>query len=124
RRSVVLPETAAMRRILFVVLLFAFATRLGAAEPVRVALSDYFPPPESKGGWRTLLPEKGEPSAADKKKIAEAAGIDWDKLALAWKHNAAVEGASGMLVIRKGYIVGDWYKECDDRKTFKIYYSP
>src|SRR2546425_9495211 len=93
-RSVVsFPEIAAMRRVLLVSLFLALAAPLGAAEPVKVALSDYFPPPESKGGWRTLLPEKGEPSAADKKKIVDTAGVDWDKLALAWKHNAAVEGA-------------------------------
>src|SRR5262245_6957050 len=118
-----LPETAAMRRILLVSLLFAFATQLNAAEPAKVALSDYFPPPESKGGWRSLLPDKGEPSAEDKKKIADTAGVDWDKLALAWKHNAAVDGASGMLVIRKGYVVGEWYKDCDPKKTFNIYSS-
>src|SRR5262245_8273485 len=118
-----LPETAAMRRILLVSLLFAFATQLNAAEPAKVALSDYFPPPESKGGWRSLLPEKGEPDADARKKIADTAGVDWDKLALAWKHNAAVEGASGMLVIRKGYIVGEWYKDCDAKKTFNIYSS-
>jgi CubicO group peptidase (beta-lactamase class C family) len=112
-----------MRRILFASLgLVALAAALTAAEPAKV-LSDYFPPPESKGGWRTLLPETGEPSAADKKKIANTAGVDWDKLALAWKHNAAVEGASGMLVIRKGHIVGEWYKECDAKKTFNIYSS-
>ena len=27
-------------------------------------LSTYFPPTEDKGGWRSLLPESGEPDAA------------------------------------------------------------
>jgi hypothetical protein len=46
----------------------------------KVDLTNYFPPPESKGGWRTLLPEKGEPSADQKVAIAKTAGLDWDKL--------------------------------------------
>lgn len=28
----------------------------------KVGLTDSFPPPESKGGWRTLLPERGPPN--------------------------------------------------------------
>lgn len=86
-------------------------------------LSDYFPPPEEKGGWRTLLPESGEPSAADKAKIRELGGVDWDRLREAWELNAQVEGASELLVIRRGYVVGEWSKECDRRKAFNIYSS-
>src|SRR4051812_39930963 len=70
----------------------------------KVALADYFPPPESRGGWRSLLPEKGDPSAAQKGEIARKAGVDWDRLKEAWQHNATVEGSSGLLVIRKGHV--------------------
>jgi CubicO group peptidase (beta-lactamase class C family) len=91
--------------------------------PAKAALSDYFPPPESKGGWRSLLPEKGEPSAEQKAAIARTAGVDWDKLKAAWEHNAAIDGASGLLVIRKGHIVGEWYKNGDRDKAFNIYSS-
>ncbi len=90
-------------------------------EPAK--LSDYFPPPEDKGGWRTLLPESGAPDAAQKAKIREVAGVDWDKLALAWDHAAAVEGAGQLLVIRRGYLVGEWSKDCDRKKAFNIYSS-
>jgi CubicO group peptidase (beta-lactamase class C family) len=89
----------------------------------KAVLADYFPPAESKGGWRSLLPEKGEPSAEQKADIAKKAGVDWDKLKAAWEHNAQVEGSSGLLVIRKGYVVGEWYKEGDRDKTFNIYSS-
>src|SRR5215470_5686676 len=89
----------------------------------KTALTDYFPPPESKGGWRTLLPDEGEPSAAQKAEIARKAGIDWDKLKEAWDHNAKVDGASGLLVIRRGYVVGEWYKGGDRDKAFNIYSS-
>jgi CubicO group peptidase (beta-lactamase class C family) len=98
----------------------------GWAEEPRAAkanLADYFPPPESKGGWRSLLPAKGEPSAAQKDEIARKAGVDWDRLKQAWDHNAQVEGASGLLVIRRGYVVGEWYKDGGLDKTFNIYSS-
>jgi CubicO group peptidase (beta-lactamase class C family) len=89
----------------------------------KAALANYFPPPESKGGWRTLLPETGEPNAEQKAAIAKMAGVDWDKLKLAWEHNAAIEGSSGLLVIRHGHIVGEWYKNGGRDKTFNIYSS-
>src|SRR5438067_10128319 len=96
-----------------------------AEEPraAKIALSDYFPPSESKGGWRSLLPEEGEPGAARKAEIARKAGVDWDRLKEAWEHNARVEGASGLLVIRKGYVVGEWYKDGGRDKAFNIYSS-
>src|SRR5262249_31916399 len=86
-------------------------------------LTDYFPLPESKGGWRSLLPKSGAPDAKQKQEIAAVAGVDYDKLVAAWEHNAAAEGATGLLVIRKGHIVGEWYKDCDKDKTFNIYSS-
>src|SRR5262245_61206551 len=55
--------------------------------PRPAPLANYFPPPESKGGWRTLLPAKGEPNDEEKAVIALKAGVDWDKLKLAWEHN-------------------------------------
>jgi CubicO group peptidase (beta-lactamase class C family) len=74
-------------------------------------LTNYFPPPESKGGWRTLLPEKGNPDASRKKEIRDVAGVDWDRLAQAWEHNIRAEGPTMMVVIRRGYVVGEWYND-------------
>jgi CubicO group peptidase (beta-lactamase class C family) len=92
-------------------------------KPTGPTLADYFPPPESKGGWRTLLPEKGEPSDEQKAAIAKTAGVDYDKLKAAWEHNAAAEGKTGLLVIRRGHVVGEWYRDCDRSTTFNIYSS-
>src|SRR5436190_24094395 len=92
-------------------------------KPAKPELANYFPPPESKGGWRSLLPDKGEPGAEQKKEIARKAGVDWDRLKEAWEHNAKVEGATGLLVIRKGHVVGEWYKDGGRDKTFNIYSS-
>lgn len=90
---------------------------------VSTKLTSYFPPPESKGGWRTLLPERGEPSAEQKAKIRSETGVDWDKLHAAWDYNVAAEGATGLLVLRHGHIVGEWYKDCTRDTTFNIYSS-
>src|SRR6188474_3512281 len=59
-------------------------------------LTDYFPPPEDQGGWRSLAPESSEPTAEQKAKIREQAGCDWDKLNEAWKFNAESPGATGL----------------------------
>jgi len=88
-----------------------------------LSLSTYFPPSEDKGGWRTLLPESGEPSAQQKAEIRKQTGCDWDKLEAAWQHNAAAPGATGLIVIRKGYVAGEWYRGGDRTKTFNIYSS-
>ena len=87
------------------------------------ALSDYFPPPEEQGGWRSLLPAEGEPDASQKARIREVAGIDWDLLKAAWDHNASAQGATGLLVIRRGHIAGEWYRDGDRTKAFNIYSS-
>ena len=87
------------------------------------ALATYFPPSESRGGWRSLLPARGEPSAEQKSKIREIAGVDWDRLKAAWDHNAAAPGATGMVVVRRGHVVGEWYKDGDRTTAFKIYSS-
>jgi CubicO group peptidase (beta-lactamase class C family) len=89
----------------------------------RKPLSTYFPPPEDQGGWRTLLPASGEPNANQKADIRNVAGCNWDKLAEAWTFNAASPGATGLVVIRNGFIVGEWYRGCDATKAFNIYSS-
>ena len=87
----------------------------GADKPA----GDDFPPPESKGGWRSALPAKGPPDAAALGKL----GIDAAKLAEAWEFNAKAEGATGLLVIRHGQIVGEWYRGCEPTTKFNIYSS-
>src|SRR5256714_1892498 len=99
------------------VLLAALAFPAAAAADPPAA--DYFPPPARKGGWRSAVPQKGPPDAAALEKL----GIDPVKLAAAWEYNAKAEGATGLLVIRHGQIVGEWYKDCDRTTKFNIYSS-
>ncbi len=99
------------------------AGRADQPKETKPVISDYFPPPENKGGWRTLLPDSGEPNADQKAAVAKTGGVDWDKLKDAWDYNAQVDGATGLLVIRHGQIVGEWYKDGDRDRTFNIYSS-
>src|SRR5262249_45112938 len=94
-----------------------------AEDQPAAALSDYFPPPEEQGGWRSLLPDQGAPDASQKARIREVGGIDWDALKIAWDHNAAAPGATGLLVIRRGHVIGEWYRGCDRTTTFNIHSS-
>src|SRR5208282_1630384 len=57
-----------------------------AADQPNAALSDYFPPPEEQGGWRSLLPAEGEPDDSQKARIRAVGGVDWDALKAAWDH--------------------------------------
>jgi CubicO group peptidase (beta-lactamase class C family) len=68
----------------------------------------YFPPPESEGGWRTLVPANSEPSAEQKRTVREQTGLDWDKLAEAWRYTASFKTPNNLLIIRHGWIAGQW----------------
>jgi CubicO group peptidase (beta-lactamase class C family) len=83
--------------VLAVVLSLIFTEMKPANDPVQMATSDYFPPPESKGGWRKLeKPDDIRRSAGmDPKKLAELR--DW--LLKSDERNFAA------LVICNGYIV-------------------
>jgi CubicO group peptidase (beta-lactamase class C family) len=114
-----------LRRIVGLCLLILVSTPLlaWAANQHAGVLSDYFPPPEEQAGWRTLLPSEGEPDDSQKARIRSVGGMDWDALKAAWDHNASAPGATGLLVIRRGHIIGEWYKGCDRTTAFNIYSS-
>jgi len=72
------------------------------------ASSGYYPVPDSSGGWRSLVTINATPSAAQKTGIRETAGIDWDLLESAWNFSETVGPGSTVLVIRRGWIAGEW----------------
>jgi CubicO group peptidase (beta-lactamase class C family) len=73
----------------------------------------YFPPPESKGGWRTLSSEK---------EIKSIAGIDMDHLSTARAWNEQYHVPSAVVVIRRGYLIAEWYANGAQPDTlFNIY---
>ncbi len=69
-----------------------------AASPTRAA--DYFPPPDSEGGWREL------DSAAQ---VREKAGMDLSRLEQAYDFTQRTTQNGGLLVVRHGYLVFEKY---------------
>ena len=75
------------------------ASLRGTADEVRSAL-DYFPPPDSQGGWRTI-------SSAEE--IRRVTGIDVKKLDEAFDVAKASTKNGGLLVVRNGWLVYEKY---------------
>ena len=61
---------------------------------------DYFPPPDSKGGWRTI---------SDPDKIRKVTGIDTRKLDEAFNYIQETSQHGGLLVVRHGHLVYERY---------------
>jgi CubicO group peptidase (beta-lactamase class C family) len=76
----------------WVCVLFA-ALRAAAAE-------DYFPPPDSAGGWRTL---------SDPARIRRAAEVDTSKLDAVFEYIQGSTKNGGLLVVRHGWLVYERY---------------
>jgi CubicO group peptidase (beta-lactamase class C family) len=71
----------------------------------------YFPLPETQQGWRTLVEPNKEPVAAQKARIRESAGLDWDRLNDAWKYSTSFGGPSSVVIVRRGWIAGEWFTD-------------
>src|SRR5260370_28368169 len=67
------------------------------AEPPK---PDYFPPPDSRGGWRTLT---------DSASIRKLAGMDLARLDQAFEFASRCNQNGGLLVVRHGYLVYEKY---------------
>src|SRR5690242_9560676 len=61
---------------------------------------DYFPPPDSAGGWR---------AAIDAAQARKKAGMDLCKLDQAWTFTQRCTQNGGLLVVRNGYLVFEKY---------------
>src|SRR5262245_34479269 len=62
--------------------------------------ADYFPPPDSDGGWRTLK---------DPQEIRKLAGMDAAMLERAAEFTGRCTQHAGLLVVRHGYLVCEKY---------------
>jgi len=62
--------------------------------------AEYFPPPDSEGGWRTLR---------DAASIREQAGMDLRRLEQAYSFTERCSQNGGLLVVRHGYLVFEKY---------------
>jgi CubicO group peptidase (beta-lactamase class C family) len=61
---------------------------------------DYFPPPDSAGGWRTLT---------DAAAVSKLAGIDLTRLDQAFEYEKETSQHGGLVVVRHGYLVYEKY---------------
>lgn len=85
-------DSAMVRPISFLALVLTF--------PLAAAEKDYFPPPDSAGGWRTV------PDAAG---IRQRAGMDKAKLDEAFDYARITTQHGGLLVVRHGYLAYERY---------------
>ncbi len=76
-----------------VALILAFALALQGA--------DYYPPPDKDGGWRT---------PKDSAELKTVAGMDAVKLDQAWEQCRRTTQHSGLIVVRRGYLVYEKYE--------------
>ena len=68
--------------------------------------AQYFPPPESSGGWRRLVSVNATPTATQKQDNPRVGGHRLGVLKQAWDASSLYGGS--FLVIRNGWIVGEW----------------
>ena len=80
---------------------FAFIA-LNFALNAAVAASDYYPPPDSNGGWRSLTSESAD-------KLRKVAGMDRAKLDEAFDLAQETTQNGGLVVVRHGYLVYERY---------------
>jgi len=81
-------------QVLFVIL------SLSVLSPRHADAADYFPPPDSEGGWRTL---------ADAAAIRNKAGMDLRRLDQAYAFTERCSQNGGLLVVRHGWLVYEKY---------------
>ena len=64
--------------------------------------SEYYPPPDSKGGWRSL-------TSASSAKLRSVAGMDREKLEEAFRFAQGTTQHGGLVVVRHGWLVYENY---------------
>ena len=88
------------------------------------ALDGVFPAAREPGGLAEPPARAGRARAPSRsRRSARSPGSTGTSSKAAWEHNAAAPGATGLLVIRKGQVVGEWYKDGDRTTAFNIYSS-
>jgi CubicO group peptidase (beta-lactamase class C family) len=78
----------------------AHSLALAACACASAVAADYFPPPDSDGGWRTLKTAQ---------EIRQKAGMDLATLDAAYTVTERSTGNGGLLVVRHGYLVYEKY---------------
>ncbi|MEP6757062.1 MAG: serine hydrolase [Chthonomonadales bacterium] len=87
-----------LRTICMAALAFGLLGNQAASAQKKAA--DYFPPPDTNGGWRTLK---------DAASIRKLAGMDLSRLDEAYDFTSRCSQNGGLLVVRHGYLVYEKY---------------
>jgi CubicO group peptidase (beta-lactamase class C family) len=95
--------------------LAAIVQLISAAAIAALPNETYFPPPEGSGGWRSLVTANEAPAPDQKARIREQAGLDWDRLNDAWAYSKNLGGPSSVVIVRHGWIAGEWYTDQNKR---------
>jgi len=85
-------------RLLLFVSILLFIPHLQPATPE----PDYYPPPDSHGGWRSLISHSGN-------KFGAIEGVDRKKLDEAFEYAKTTSQHGGLLVVRHGWLVYERY---------------
>ena len=88
-----------MRSLSIIIILFFISVGRAEAQP-SAERSEYFPPSDAEGGWRTLT---------NKKEVKRRTGIDTEKLGEAFDFIRTTSRNGGLLVLRHGYLVYENY---------------
>src|SRR6185436_20159271 len=67
---------------------------------ISLSAADYFPPPDSAGGWRT---------ATNAAEMRERAGMDSRRLEQSWEFTQRCTQNGGLVVLRNGWLVFERY---------------
>lgn len=78
----------------------SFALTVLLALPLGLSAQEYYPPPDTAGGWRT---------AKDAAESKSQAGMDLYKLDQAWEQTQRCTQNAGLMVVRRGYLVYEKY---------------
>jgi CubicO group peptidase (beta-lactamase class C family) len=93
-------ETSSPQRLILSMKSLPTLLALALLSSPAVFAGDYFPPPDSEGGWRTLK---------EAKEIREKAGMDVARLEDAFNISERSSAHGGLLVVRHGYLVFEKY---------------
>ena len=80
--------------------IFVLLALLHRSRSIAADQKEYFPPPDSTGGWRTLK---------DAASIRRLAGMEQDRLQQAFEFTSRCTQNGGLLVVRHGYLVYEGY---------------
>ncbi len=86
-----------------------------ASAQITPPLATYFPPPRPHGSWRSAVTPNVEATSDEQLQVRDRCGIDWQSLKQVWDYSQTFGGGNRALVIRHGWIAGEWFTHSEQR---------